>query len=69
MGTGKMEEAEAPSGMGEAVAAGGGEGATGLAPAVGELDGSPAVLPSLGTGGGLEGRNLGFKANGKPNLC
>lgn len=64
MGTGKMEGAEAPNGMGgEVVAAGRGEGAAGLAPAVGEPDGSLAVLPSSGTGGGLEGRNLSSKAN------
>ena len=56
-------------GWGEAAAAGGGQGAAGLAPALGEPDGSPAMLPSSGTGRGLEGRNLGFKANSKPNLC
>lgn len=55
LGTGKMEGVEAPSGMGEAVAAGAGEGAVGPAPAVGETDGSLAMLPSTGPGGARKG--------------
>lgn len=63
MGTGKMEGAEARGGS-RCWRRGGGSGrAVGLAPAVGASDGSLAPLPSMGTRGGLEGGNLGFKAN------
>lgn len=69
MGTGKMEGAEARGGS-RCWRRGGGSGrAAGLAPAVGASDGSPAVLPSMGTGGGSEGGNLGFKANSKATPC
>lgn len=53
VGPGKMEAPSGNEGCREAVAAGRGKGAAGLAPAVGQSDTS--VLPSLGTGEAWEG--------------